>query len=210
MSCQEAREGGGGGIPWVSPSSINLCIKFKDRILFVKKMCTLIAAVFSLFLFLYSSSDASTDCVESLHDVELSLKSNSYNLESIDYGFFPPNSHPSFWVTVNYYFNTSTFAHDGIAVHPAAFEAQYTGSPYCNDTLVPDLQFYWTESPLLHYIDPSIIGVLSGVLYMEFNDLTIHIVIPPICGDNPVKDRWILNTITTKVNYHIQNTKGLL
>ena len=56
------------------------------------------------------------NCVTSLHELEKSLQSNPFNIESIDNGFFPPNSHSSLWVTVNIYYNAITENHNIITI----------------------------------------------------------------------------------------------
>ena len=128
-----------------------------------------------------------TNCLTSLHDVQVSLKSNPYNLESIDDGFFPPNTHPSPWVRINYYFNQT----NSIKIHPAAYEAIGTNS-------IPDLSFQWVASPVFHYFGPSVMEVFSTAS-IYFSPTEIHIVIDPICGNEHMKELVLLEKLSAKV-----------
>ena len=133
-------------------------------------------------------------CAESLHDLENSLQRNPYNLESIDDGFFPPNTHPSLWVEINYYYNTSTIYHEPITVHPAAYEAEgmYT---------IPDFTFQWVISPVFLYLPPQIMEVFSGA-FLSFSTFRTHIVLNPLCSESLDKARLLLNKLTVKVSWN--------
>ena len=123
----------------------------------------------------------------SLHDAEVSVKNNPYNLESIDDGFFPSNTPPSVWVIVNYYFNET----NSIKVHPAAYEA--TGTK-----IKPDLSFQWVASPVFEYFGPSVIHKLSFV-FGSLSQTVVDIVIDPICGNELNKELLMLKKLSAKV-----------
>ena len=128
------------------------------------------------------SANSKNSCVTSLYELEASLKSNPFNLESIDDGFFPPNSVISLWVTVNIYYNTSTENHDVITTHP------YNGD--LNDTS-PDVVFYWYATALFLSFKPDIIMKLSGLsIFLETSTNcrfgVTNIVIDPLCQTNMI------------------------
>ena len=126
------------------------------------------------------STSNTNSCVTSLYELEASLKSNPLNIESIDDGFFPPNSVISLWVTVNIYYNTSTENHDVITTHP------YNGD--LNDTS-PDVIFHWYGTALFLSFKPDIIMKLSGLsIFLETSTNcrfgVTNIVIDPLCQTN--------------------------
>ena len=128
------------------------------------------------------SANSKNSCVTSLYELEASLKSNPFNLESIDDGFFPPNSVISLWVTVNIYYNTSTENHDVMTTHP------YNGD--LNDTS-PDVVFYWYATALFLSFKPDIIMKLSGLsIFLETSTNcrfgVTNIVIDPLCQTNMI------------------------
>ena len=126
------------------------------------------------------SANSTNSCITSLYELEASLKSNPFNLESIDDGFFPPNSVISLWVTVNIYYNTSTENHDVMTTHP------YNGD--LNDTS-PDVVFHWYGTVLFLSFKPDIIMKLSGLsIFLETSTNcrfgVTNIVIDPLCQTN--------------------------
>ena len=126
------------------------------------------------------SANSKNSCVTSLYELEASLKSNPLNLESIDDGFFPPNSVISLWVTVNIYYNTSTENHDVMNTHP------YNGD--LNNTS-PDVVFHWYGTALFLSFKPDIIMKLSGLsIFLETSTNcrfgVTNIVIDPLCQSN--------------------------
>ena len=128
------------------------------------------------------STNSKNSCVTSLYELEASLKSNPFNLESIDDGFFPPNSVISLWVTVNIYYNTSTENHDVMTIHP------YNGD--LNDTS-PDVVLYWYATALFLSFKPDIIMKLSGLsIFLETSTNcrfgVTNIVIDPLCQTNMI------------------------
>ena len=128
------------------------------------------------------SANSKNSCVTSLYELEASVKSNPFNLESIDDGFFPPNSVISLWVTVNIYYNTSTENHDVMTTHP------YNGD--LNDTS-PDVVFYWYATALFLSFKPDIIMKLSGLsIFLETSTNcrfgVTNIVIDPLCQTNMI------------------------
>ena len=145
----------------------------------------------TVFIFAMSGSDVSVidndgstnntnSCVTYLHELESSLTSNPLNKESIDDGFFPPNSVLSLWVTVNIYYNTSTENHDVITTHP------YNGD--LNDTS-PDVVYYWYGTPLFLSFKEDTMIKLSGLFYFLQNSTRFgvtHIVVDPLCPTNMI------------------------
>ena len=126
------------------------------------------------------STSSRNNCVTYLYELETSLKSNPLNIESIDDGFFPPNSVLSLWVTVNIYYNTSTENHDVITTHT------YNGD--LNDTS-PDVVFHWYGTALFLSFKPDIIMKLSGLsTFLETSTNcrfgVTNIVIDPLCQTN--------------------------
>ena len=135
------------------------------------------------------STSSSNSCVTYLYELEASLKSNPLNIESIDDGFFPPNSVISQWVTVNIYYNTSTENHDVITTHP------YSGD--LNDTS-PDVVLYWHATALFLSFKPDIIMKLSGLHYFLTTSISFgmtSIVIDPLCQTNII----LLHKLVLKV-----------
>ena len=135
------------------------------------------------------SINITNSCVTYLYELEASLKSNPLNIESIDDGFFPPNSVISVWVTVNIYYNTSTENHDVITTHP------YNGD--LNDTS-PDVVYYWYGTALFLSFKPDIIMTLSGLSYFLQNSTRFgvtNIVVDPPCHT----DMQLLQKLVLKV-----------
>ena len=138
------------------------------------------------------SINITNSCVTYLYELEASLKSNPLNIESIDDGFFPPNSVISLWVTVNIYYNTSTENHDVINTHP------YNGD--LNDTS-PDVVFNWFEKALFLSFKPDILVKLSGLSYFLQNSTRFgvtNIVLHPLCQT----DVTLLQKLVLKVCQH--------
>ena len=138
------------------------------------------------------STNSTNSCVTYLFELEASLKSNPLNIESIDDGFFPPNSVISVWVTVNIYYNTSTENHDVITTHP------YNGD--LNDTS-PDVVFNWFETALFLSFKPDILVILSGLSYFLQSSTRFgvtNIVIHPLCQT----DVTLLQKLVLKVCQH--------
>lgn len=128
------------------------------------------------------------NCVTSLHELEKSLQSNQFNIESIDNGFFPLNDIPPLWMTVNVYYNTSTENHDVITSFPSAI-----GGNSLNAT--PDYVFQWLDSAIMMYVDPRMIFLMSGV---PLPDEKINIMIDPLCSE----DLILLSKLIAKVYYN--------
>lgn len=124
-------------------------------------------------------------CISSYHELEMSLKSNLLNLESIDDGFLPLNDDPPLWMTVNVYYNTSTENHDVITSFPSAI-----GADSLNAT--PDYVFQWLDSALMMYVDPRMISLISGV---SLSNEKINIMIDPLCSE----DLRLLSKLIAKV-----------
>ena len=133
------------------------------------------------------STNSTNSCVTYLYELEASLKSNLLNKESIENGFFPPNSVLSLWVTVNIYYNTSTENHDVMTTHP------YSGD--LNDTS-PDVVFYWYGTPLFLSFQPNIIMKLSGLsIFLETSTrfgVTKIVVDPPCHTDVMLLQKLVL------------------
>ena len=128
-------------------------------------------------------------CINSYHELEMSLKSNLLNIESIDNGFFPLNDNPPLWMTVNVYYNTSTENHDVITSFPNAI-----GGNSLNVT--PDYVFQWLDSALMMYVDPRMISLMSGV---SLSDGKINIMIDRLCSE----DVRLLSKLIAKVWHYI-------
>ena len=124
-------------------------------------------------------------CISSYHELEMSLKSNLLNIESIDNGFFPLNDNPPLWMTVNVYYNNSTENHDVITSFPNAI-----GGNSLNAT--PDYVFQWLDSAIMMYVDPRMISLMSGV---SLPDEKINIMIDPLCSE----DLRLLSKLIAKV-----------
>ena len=133
------------------------------------------------------STNNTTSCVTYLYELEASLKSNPLNIESIDDGFFPPNSVLSLWVTVNIYYNTSTENHDVINTHP------YIGD--LNNTS-PDVVFHWYGTALFLSFKPDILVKLSGLSYFLQDStrfgVTNILVDPPCHTDMTLLEKLVL------------------
>ena len=69
-------------------------------------------------------------CATTLLELEASVKSNPLNIDSIDDGFFPPNSCLSLWVTINIYY----IQNDDINT---------TGPDTIGLSSLPDFTFQW-------------------------------------------------------------------
>ena len=128
-------------------------------------------------------------CTSSYHELEMSLKSNLLNIESIDNGFFPLNDNPPLWMTVNVYYNTSTENHDVITSFPNAI-----GGNSLNAT--PDYVFQWLDSAVMMYVDPRMISLMSGVFLANEK---INIMIDPLCSE----DLRLLSKLIAKVWHYI-------
>ena len=114
-------------------------------------------------------------CVNSFKELEVSLKANPPNIESIDDGFFSPNNVLSLWVTVNIYYNTSNENHGVVPTQP-----------YFND-IKPDVIFYWYGTALFLSFRPDIIMKLSGLNFFleestNYRFGITNIVIDPVCN----------------------------
>ena len=123
-------------------------------------------------------TNSTNSCVTYLYELEESVKSNPLNIESIENGFFPPNSVLSLWVTVNIYYNTSTENHDVITTHPY--------SEGLNKT-TPDFVFQWYETALFLSFEPEVVFKLSGLSSFLQNSTRFgvtSILIDPLCQPN--------------------------
>ena len=85
------------------------------------RTCLLFLTVIIITAEISVSDNNTNTCVTYLYELEVSLKSNPLNIESIDDGFFLPNQSPSKWVIVNIYYNISTDHHDVFTTHPNGF-----------------------------------------------------------------------------------------
>ena len=135
------------------------------------------------------STSSRNNCVTYLYELETSLKSNPLNIESIDDGFFPPNSVLSLWVTVNIYYNTSTENHGVITTHP------YNGHLNNNS---PDVVYYWYGTALFLSFRPDVLLKLSGLSLFLQNSTRFgvtNIVIDPPCDT----DMMLLKKLVLKV-----------
>ena len=135
------------------------------------------------------STNSTNSCVTYLYELESSLKSNPLNLESIESGFFPPNSVLSLWVTVNIYYNTSTENDGVINTHP------YNGN--LNNTS-PDVVLYWYGTALFLSFKADILVKLSGLSYFLQNSTRFgvtNIVVDPPCHT----DMMLLQKLVLKV-----------
>ena len=135
------------------------------------------------------STNSTNSCVTYLYELEASLKSNPLNIESIENGFFPPNSVTSLWVTVNIYYNTSTENHDVINTHP------YNGD--LNNTS-PDVILYWYGTALFLSFKADILVNLSGIsIFLEDSTRfgVTDIVVDPPCHT----DMMLLQKLVLKV-----------
>ena len=124
-------------------------------------------------------------CATTLHELETSVKSNPLNIDSIDDGFFPPNSRLSLWVTINIYYIQND-------------DVNTTDPNTIGLSSLQDFNFQWFDIALFLYIDPRVIQLLSGVLFSATSE-TINIVIDPLCHH----DLKLLNKLVLKVCYLI-------
>ena len=156
------------------------------------------AIVFSASATVLSVTDPTIDipvntidnCVTSLHELEKSLQSNPFNIESIDNGFFPPNSHSSLWVTVNIYYNAITENHNIITSHPDNIK-----------NITADVTFQWISSPVFLYLGPEDMQLLSGAIIGHSSRET-NIVLSPLCDSSNLDPLFTLNKLIVKVSYH--------
>lgn len=128
------------------------------------------------------------NCVTSLHELEKSLQSNPSNIESIDNGFFPPNSHSSLSVTVKIYYNVITENHNVITSHSDI-----------TDDITPDFTFQWVASPLFLYFGPEDMQLLSGA-FIEHSYRQTNIVTKPLCNSSKLDPLFVLNKLIVKVS----------
>lgn len=159
-------------------------------------MASMYTVAVSVLIVLQIAKVASSGvCVDSLHELESSLKENPFNIESIDNGFNPPNTHQPLWVDVHYYYNATDSM---VLVHPDSYQGR-------NTTATPNSTFQWVISQLFLPMGPQVVELLSGA-FISLQPGTVHIVIKPICGNDTQHHLDLLNRLTVKVFSHIRNS----
>ena len=135
------------------------------------------------------------DCIESFLDLESSILTDEFNIQSLIHAFFPANHYPALVVEVHYYVNESN--NGGLFYHPIQPQAS-------EDNFFADYIFSWVSSPGLLYGDPNILEGLSlRSLAIDYH--YAHLVILPFCSDDNELDKkyilGLLNNVTIWVGH---------
>lgn len=161
------------------------------------------APLFALVLLQFLPVVQADECVNSLQELEVSLKNSALNMENIDKGFFPLNNPPSIAVNVLYLLNETTS--DGIALHAGLVNFSGSSQMYIN----PSTRFYafqWVSQPVLLPFGPELFE-LRGLAVFTQPTPFVFVDIPPICSEANSSTGYrsevlLLARLTSKVSGH--------
>lgn len=143
--------------------------------------------------------------MNSLQELEVSLKSSALNMENIDKGFFPLNNPPSIAVNVLYLLNETTS--DGIALHAELMNFSGSSQMYINSS-TRFYAFQWVSQPVLLPFGPELFE-LRGLAVFTQPTPFVFVDIPPICSTSEANSSTgyrsevlLLARLTSKVSGH--------